>query len=488
MRKKIGLLLISLCFFCAANIGAMAKTASSAAAKTTPKNGNKITAEEFYDYQVKTDDTGRQYVLLKGIREKYRENASEIMLKLSTSGENGSLTMCLPRQLEGIPVTEIGDRAFQNIPLGDEEPYRTYTLTLPSTLTSIGEQCFENCLLADVEFLLEDSSGAERSAPLILHDRAFASNPNLWGVYLGNIPTLLENEIFLGCAEKVYVCYLAESTPPVGSIAQGQVEVVEIPGYYSNTPLIQYPQTPLILKPEVKNFFYGDSPVDEELYASFEEYFSYWNDDRFCSFEYDDNAPDFGFFEWCLPCGEFCAMYEWKAEYTASSTLASSDGRYDAKYLYSGRRNAWAEGVEGDGIGESISLTQCCSYQLPKEEYTPSNVWFWEGSLEPDIYDGYIRYTQLCIANGYGKNKKLWEENGRVKRLLMYVEDQPYAYLELEDTIRPQYFSLPVNDIKAAQGVDVHFKFVIEEVYPGTKYQDTCLTGLVAEYMGRRGH
>lgn len=120
MRKKIGLLLISLCFFCAANIGAMAKTASSAAAKTTPKNGNKITAEEFYDYQVKTDNTGRQYVLLKGIRDKYRENASEIMLKLSTSGENGSLTMCLPRQLDGIPVTEIGDRAFQNISLGDE--------------------------------------------------------------------------------------------------------------------------------------------------------------------------------------------------------------------------------------------------------------------------------------------------------------------------------------------------------------------------------
>ena len=42
--------------------------------------------------------------------------------------------------------------------------------------------------------------------------------------------------------------------------------------------------------------------------------------------------------------------------------------------------------------------------------------------------------------NGYAKSEKTWEENGRVKTLLMYVEDQPYAYLELEDILKPQYF------------------------------------------------
>lgn len=41
---------------------------------------------------------------------------------------------------------------------------------------------------------------------------------------------------------------------------------------------------------------------------------------------------------------------------------------------------------------------------------------------------------------------------------------------------------------KAADKVEIHFRFVIEDVYPGTKYEDTCLTGLVVEYMGRRGH
>lgn len=86
------------------------------------------------------------------------------------------------------------------------------------------------------------------------------------------------------------------------------------------------------------------------------------------------------------------------------------------------------------------------------------------------------------------KNEKIWKENGRVKRLLMCVEDHPYAYLELEDIINPQYFKLPFDAIKAADSVEIHFQFTIEEVYAGTKYDDTCLTGLVIDFMGRRGH
>ena len=99
-----------------------------------------------------------------------------------------------------------------------------------------------------------------------------------------------------------------------------------------------------------------------------------------------------------------------------------------------------------------------------------------------------MRYTQICIVNGYAKNEKTWTENGRVKRLLMCVEDRPYAYLELEDTINPQYFTLPFDAIKAADSVEIHFEFTIEEVYAGTKYDDTCLTGLVIDFMGRHGH
>ena len=245
-----------------------------------------------------------------------------------------------------------------------------------------------------------------------------------------------------------------------------------------------------------------------------EEFWQLWKSD--CTLEYDDKAPDYGFPEWHAPCGEFCAMAEGKCDITASSELQDSDASGDAGadgYSYPGRRYepdhlnslygreyAWAEGVDGNGIGESIGIISSCSYQYQREWYEEGDVSFLEGYVSdefspnlyakdtPDIYDGYMRYTEICVVNGYAKNQKTWEENGRVKRLLMYVEDKPFAYLELEDTIKPQYFTLPVDAVKAADKVEIHFRFVIEDVYPGTKYEDTCLTGLVVEYMGRRGH
>ena len=87
----------------------------------------------------------------------------------------------------------------------------------------------------------------------------------------------------------------------------------------------------------------------------------------------------------------------------------------------------------------------------------------------------------MCIR-AMARNEKVWRENGRVKTLMMYVYDQPYARLELEDTINPQYFTIPQGDIRVANGAEVTFKFVIEEVYPGTMYEDTCITGIVVDF------
>ena len=65
---------------------------------------------------------------------------------------------------------------------------------------------------------------------------------------------------------------------------------------------------------------------------------------------------------------------------------------------------------------------------------------------------------------------------------MMYVYDQPYARLALEDTINPQYFTIPQGDIRVSNGAEVTFKFVIEDVYPGTMYEDTCITGIVVDF------
>ncbi len=160
------------------------------------------------------------------------------------------------------------------------------------------------------------------------------------------------------------------------------------------------------------------------------------------------------------------------------------DGRYCADHVTVQNRDAaWAEGAEGNGVGESIVYRQSCVCGTDNK---------WEGilqwdSMDPKI-DGFLRYSEICIVNGYAKDEKAWEENGRIKQLLMYVGNKPYAYLELEDTIYPQYFKLPEDDIKIINGGMLEVRYEITQVYPGSLYEDTCLTGLVMEFTGRYAH
>lgn len=423
---------------------------------------NSLSEENFYDYEIRTGADGKKFAIIKGIREEYHKDLLKGLKRMTWD----SWKITFPEQLEGVEVTEFAACAFQNIPLGD---YST-SIEISSGIVSIGEYCFENCGLSDIIFREKDSG------TLTIGEGAFAKNPELWGIYFNDRETILNGAVVDGCAEKVYLCYRKGTEERADYFKkyalENQVGAVEIPACYIETPIVDYPETPLVLTPEVRNFFHGENS---------------WSDDWY--FE-EDNAPDYGFPDWHAPCGEFCAMSEGKYEITASSELPSSDGRYAPEHMdsYYGREYAWAEGVEGNGIGESVSVTSCCSYHYWQNAYPEGRVIFLDADSTPDIYDGYMRYTEICIVNGYARNQKVWEENGRVKRILMYVEDKPFAYLDLEDTIYPQYFTLPVDAIKAADGVDIHFRFVIEEVYPGTKYEDTCLTGFVVEYMGRRSH
>lgn len=414
--------------------------------------------QELYQYEVKTRADGSSYAVITGFCENYEELIQP------------RWEIDFPEQLGGAVVTAFAPNAFQNIPLGDYSYGQR--LKFSPNIVSIGAHCFENCGLTSVTF--EKDSSDE----LTIYERAFADNPELWGIYFSDRTVILEKDVFADCAETGYLCYETfQDTPSEMAdslktyAGQSGWNTAEIPDYYSSEPIIDYPDTPLILKPEVGSFFYGENAEDDE---------------QFCSFEHSDDAPDYGFPEWHIPCGEFCAMAVRDYEIVTSSTLFSTDEKYTADNLYwSGRERAWAEGVEGSGIGERIRITSSCGYN---DDHTAGSLIFLEGDIEPDIYDGYMRYTQICIVNGYAKNEKTWVENGRVKRLLMCVEEHPYAYLELEDTINPQYFTLPFDAIKAADSVGIDFEFTIEEIYAGTKYDDTCLTGLVIDFMGRRGH
>lgn len=134
---------------------------------------------------------------------------------------------------------------------------------------------------------------------------------------------------------------------------------------------------------------------------------------------------------------------------SASSSLSE---KYKAENIHDFCiTTAWVEGEPGNGEGEYIM------YSFP--------------AICP-------RITAVSIHNGYIKDKRTWKNNGRVKKLLMYYNDEPYAILNLQDTRDCQTFDVGVlgfHDFKE-DTPDWTIKFEILEVYPGDKYQDTAIT------------
>ena len=113
---------------------------------------------------------------------------------------------------------------------------------------------------------------------------------------------------------------------------------------------------------------------------------------------------------------------------------------------------AWVEGVKGHGIGEY--LTYYFSLNSP-------------------------RITKIIIATGYVKSEKAFRDNSRVKKLKMYIDDKPFAILNLEDRRCEQIFEFPPigkHSTKDNDKSEWTMKFEILEVYPGDKDDDTAIS------------
>src|SRR6266545_2773241 len=137
---------------------------------------------------------------------------------------------------------------------------------------------------------------------------------------------------------------------------------------------------------------------------------------------------------------------------TASSTLAAQGKHnYDVVNIKADPsreiQTPWAEGVEGDGIGESITL----NVKRPLPLY---------GIL---IQPGYYHYD----------NKDPWLKNNRVAALEITLNDEhtfteniPDELFERPYLIRVGDYANPVNKIK----------LVIKGVHRGTQFRDTCIS------------
>ena len=137
---------------------------------------------------------------------------------------------------------------------------------------------------------------------------------------------------------------------------------------------------------------------------------------------------------------------------TASSTLAAQGKHnYDVVNIKGDPtreiQSPWAEGVEGDGIGESITL----NVKRPLPLY---------GIL---IQPGYYEYD----------DKEPWLKNNRVAALEIMLNDEhtftesiPDERFERPYLIRVRDYTKPVNKIK----------LVIKGVHRGTQFRDTCIS------------
>ncbi len=213
------------------------------------------------------------------------------------------------------------------------------------------------------------------------------------------------------------------------------------------------------LNGEEYHYYYLITDINDVLGCTY-EYTGTWDYqfpkpvvDRFDNGE----VQDFGFEEIKFQSG---SEYYSVASATSYLDPIGTNAYHPNNVTIANRQSAWAEGVEGLGIGESIELRQM--YMGPGADT--------------------LSITRFCVVNGYAKNKDIWEKNGRVKELKVYFGDAYMGTITLEDCMEPQYIDVSAVNMTVNNGREAVFRFEIADVYPGTKYEDTCLTGIQIEF------
>ncbi|MDV7143284.1 discoidin domain-containing protein [Tropicimonas sp. TH_r6] len=104
-------------------------------------------------------------------------------------------------------------------------------------------------------------------------------------------------------------------------------------------------------------------------------------------------------------------------------------------------RTAWCEGVRGNGNGEEIAIS---------------------------IRDG-IPFRRLILQNGYGKSARAFGNNGRARTIEIATDLGDVFQTRLPDNSDDVIVNLP----RLAEYRNLRIRIL--DVYPGAKYQDTCL-------------
>lgn len=150
-------------------------------------------------------------------------------------------------------------------------------------------------------------------------------------------------------------------------------------------------------------------------------------------------------------------------DYTAeaSSTLKPQDGhQYEVQNIVEwDREKTWAEGVDGDGIGESITLKPKIARPLDAILINPGY-----GARDSAIFHDGGRKSQ---------DESLWWQNNRVAQLEITLNGEHTFMAAFPDEIMHDPYPVLVHGY--SKPVET-IKMVIKAVYHGSKYQDTCIS------------
>lgn len=182
-------------------------------------------------------------------------------------------------------------------------------------------------------------------------------------------------------------------------------------------------------------------------------------------FDYEDYAAPnkpIGKLEFLKGCSWYCGGSVKSIEAT-SELKAEGSNSYSPKNTHDFDKNtAWIEGDSEYGIGESIVY-----------HFDFNNI---------ENYSGGLGINKILLANGYKKTKSTWENNSRVKQLKVYLNDKPYAILNLLDSFEIQ--TLEIGEIMFPADKVTKLKFEITQVYKGKKYKDTAVSLLMFDGVG----
>lgn len=131
------------------------------------------------------------------------------------------------------------------------------------------------------------------------------------------------------------------------------------------------------------------------------------------------------------------------SQISATSQLSEYDMIHSSDRLIDGDiSTAWVEGMPGQGVGASVSIE----------------------------FDGEYLINGIKINAGYQKNDELYNKNSRPKKIGISFSDGIYEVHELDDVN-------DVQDIAFNKAVVTNkVSLIIEDVYSGTKYEDTAIS------------